>query len=377
MKLLVIHPHLDVLGGSEELTRIMVQEMARRGIEVRIVTARIDWERFSRWNSVDYVFVKRVFNGGKGPERFYELSEAIYRAIESFNPDAVLSMLQETAYIAAVKLFFPDMPCGIYIHFPIEEELSKENIEEFRQMYRFVAFSHRLYYLADVRMVNSLYTARTLYRLFGLEANVVYPAIDWIYIENQVEDLGRKEPTIISVGRFVPQKRFDLLIKVFRDEVKKLCPEAKLVIAGTPDPRYKSYFEKVRSLAEEVKDVEIRVRPSYRELLELYQMSKVYAHLREGEHFGMAPLEGMAQGAIAVLSRVSGIAEVFEPGTELITYGSDDEIGKVLVYALRMDVDTALKIYRRIRAKISFFTPSRFVSEVCGYLRAAIEARPR
>ncbi len=45
------------------------------------------------------------------------------------------------------------------------------------------------------------------------------------------------------------------------------------------------------------------------ELLKLLQDSRIYVHLMEGEHFGIAPVEGLASGCVTMVHNSGGMKE--------------------------------------------------------------------
>ena len=46
MRLMIIHPHLDVVGGSEILTQILIYELAKMGIDIMVLTRNRNVDRF-------------------------------------------------------------------------------------------------------------------------------------------------------------------------------------------------------------------------------------------------------------------------------------------------------------------------------------------
>jgi len=368
-RLLVIHPHLSVIGGSEELTRMLIEELSSMDFEVGVVT------REPRELPESVPVWRIVKGGGYGvAARLSEVLQSLSEALHEFEPDACLVMIHEPVYAAAIKMISPGTPVGIYIHFPIEEEVTERNVDSFYEMHRFPIFEPRMYLLPDVHMANSLYTARALYRMFGIEANVVYPCISRVYTDNEPDLDSEREPIILSVGRIVPQKNHEAIIRAFR-VVRSEVPDARLVIVGSVDPRYENYFRRIQRLVEETRGVELEVSPPRDRLLELYRRADVYVHARLGEHFGLAPLEAMSQGAIVVAHESLGLLEILNPGREVLVYRRFSELGKAIVRALRMPIEEKRAVRLRARSRALYFSQDRFAKEVIGYLRAATEVR--
>ncbi len=367
--LLIIHPHLDVLGGSERLTQILINELSRVGCEVVVLS-----RGFSRWfkevEGVHYIKLRHGFlEGDLRLSKLADLYVSVSEVIKEFEPGHVLSMIQEPVYLVLAKLADPKVRTAIYIHFPIEEEVTEENLPKFIEMYRFPGLYESMYTIADLKLTNSNYTARVLYDKFGLESNVIYPAIPWDYYVKEPDLSWDPGPRIISVGRFVPHKRLDKLVRLFRERIKPEVREASLTVVGVPDERYRDYHEELRELAESTEDVELISRPlEPKELAKLYGESKAYVHLRIGEHFGMAPVEAMSQGTVPVLPLKSGLAELLTHGWDGFTYLNDEELLKYVLKVLKMRGSEYLEMRKRAYRKSLYFTPDRFASDLRNYL---------
>ncbi len=382
MRILLIHPHLNFYGGSERLTGILVGELARKGHEVTVVTHSRAPQWFPDVGEARYVDLRPRVERRTGIEHldyFVGAVESIAQAVRLAEPEAALATIQEPAYLLAVKLAVPTMGTAMYIHFPVEEELTRENVPLFLRNFRFPGLYEVFYGVPEVVMVNSRYTAAALYDMFDVRPDVVYPTIAWPFYTS-IPDLKRhRDNVVLSVGRFVPQKRFDVLIEMFRARIKPVVPDARLVIVGTYDERNAWYMDRVKSLADSTKDVELydTVLPDAK-LVQLYQEAKVYVHMRIGEHFGMAPLEAMAQGAIAVVSRSSGLVEVINDGEEALTAGTDEEYASAILRVLRMGNDELSEMRQKARMKAWLFNPDRFANEILANLEVArVKARRR
>ena len=374
VKILIIHPHLDALGGSEVLTSILVRELQIFGHELVVVSRARRADLFPDKSKIKYVYFRKVQETGDIVfDRIKSILTTVHHAITKYKPDVILIMIQEPVYALISKLIKPSVGVAMYIHFPFEEELTLEKIKIFLEMYRFPGRYESLFHIADLHMTNSAYTARALHVNFRIESNIVYPAIFWDYYEEEPALTKIPGPNIISVGRFVPHKRLDVLIKLFKDIVKKEVPEAELTIVGIPDPRYREYYESIKELAESVKDVTLidrALKPL--EMIEVYRSARVYVHMRVGEHFGMAPLEAMSQGAVPVVPRQSGFAEVIKHGISGYTYESDEECIKYVIDLLKKSKSSYYKMRRRSYIRSLLFMPDRFAAELEGYLRILV-----
>jgi glycosyltransferase involved in cell wall biosynthesis len=126
-----------------------------------------------------------------------------------------------------------------------------------------------------------------------------------------------ESPFLLYVGRLLPHKGVDWLIR-------SLPEGARLVVAGRPDPNAGEYMDLLRSLASE-QDVEFILDASDAEVAKLYRSAwaVVLPSLEEDafgrrrrvpELFGLTPVEAMASGTPAVVSKVASLPELVRDG---------------------------------------------------------------
>jgi glycosyltransferase involved in cell wall biosynthesis len=133
-------------------------------------------------------------------------------------------------------------------------------------------------------------------------------------------DLGRFRPlprsqvghVILFVGRLVPQKGVDVLLRAFATVLRK-CPGIRLVIAG--DGYQRLYLERLSrhlGLPPHVEFLGWQTGPA---LARLYQAAEIVVVPSMYEPFGLVALEAMACGRPVVASRTGGLAEVVADGS--------------------------------------------------------------
>ncbi len=371
MRILVVHPHLHFLGGSEVLTKILVYGLADLGHEVVVLSRSFREDLFRPAKRVALEEFRVVDEGDTVEARLVNILHTFTEVFRKYGELLPFIMIQEPIYAALLKAVKPGAGVGMYIHFPREEELTPENRRRFLQNYRFPNMYDCFYRVADLHLTNSNYTARALYKFYGIPSNVVYPAIPREYFEAGEEFEARdREPRIISVARFVPQKRLDLLIQWFRDRVRREVPDAQLLIVGIPDRRYVDHYKRIKELASSTEGVELIDRPMKpAELAKHYRRSKVYVHLRIGEHFGMAPVEAMTQATIPVVPRRSGLAELIINGHNGYAYETDEEALNTIIKILKMGGEEYVRIAKNSWRTSWNFTPMNFASAIANYLK--------
>lgn len=365
-RVLVIHPHLDIKGGSERLTRILVNELVKRGFDVHIVTGRIDFDWFHGKFTV-HLIPDEV----KSPDSVIEFISTVVKDVK---PDFVIDMIQESYFLHGVKKVSKDILTCMYVHFPIDEEIDEKKVESYRKLRRYPQLTIKYLDDVDLMFANSRRTALVTELVWGSRPIVVYPSLDEVFFIEKPPLEVERDKVIIYVGRFVILKRQDTLILMFKF-VKEKVPEAKLLLVGTADPRHLDYLEHVKDVADKVKDVELIHSVKDEELIKYYRLAKVYVHPRIGEHFGLAPIEAMSQGTPPIIHSTCGVTEVTKHGVDAFFAKSDVEIIKYMIHVLKMDRDTWFKLQKAAYETSQFFKPQRFCDEILKYVVERIEKK--
>ncbi len=361
MRILVIHPHLNVKGGSERLTKILLDGLKDLGEDYRIITSLYDEEWFK-----DHVSRMSLLTPGS---TFEKVMQHVEKVVRKYEPDIAIVMVQDPAYCYMIKNVNPKIRTLMYIHFPIDEEISEENLKEYEYYLRYPRLAPKYLDKADIVVANSRRTKLAVEMLWPYTPRVVYPHIDKIFFECEIseEELKKKESLVIYVGRFVSLKRQDLLLYQFKT-IKERVRNARLALLGYVDPRHREYYEAVKKVYEElqdsIKDVELITSPNDKTLLDYYKISKVYVHLRIGEHFGMAPVEAMSQGTPIVMRLPTGLIEKIENLTYGYFVSTDHEVIKYVTHILLMDSDEYCKIAKRCIEKAREFYYINFAKEI-------------
>jgi glycosyltransferase involved in cell wall biosynthesis len=170
---------------------------------------------------------------------------------------------------------------------------------------------------ADAVFTTSQYAARRLKELYGLRAvNAVIPELidlaRWreLFARNRAEPDPRKF-TVLSVCRFYPRKRLDVLLKAaarLRGEVAGL--EVRIVGGGPEQRRLRRIW---RDLQLESTVVWLGDLPTD-QLAREYQRADVFCLPSVQEGFGIVFLEAMAAGKPVIGARAAAVPEVLPHG---------------------------------------------------------------
>lgn len=155
----------------------------------------------------------------------------------------------------------------------------------------------------------------------------------------------KTEYQLLYVGRCDPYKNLTTLIKALRELKRGSYLNVKLVLAGSPDPRYPEPVELIRELGLDDR-VSWSGYLSDDALVELYRESDLLVHPSRYEGFGLQIIEAMACGTPVVCSNAGSLPEV--AGEAAVMVEPDDVAGFV---AAITDVLTDTAKAHRMREK--------------------------
>lgn len=148
----------------------------------------------------------------------------------------------------------------------------------------------------DAWISNSNFVGERIKKYYGKNAVTIYPGVE----TKEFEKTGKEKESgdyFLAVGRFIPYKKFDLLIESFAKNGLKL----KLAGRG-------SEFEKCKKMAEGVDNIEFLGFVEDKKLPDLYAGAKAFLFPAE-EDFGLTPVEAMSAGIPVIYYDKGGATE--------------------------------------------------------------------
>ncbi len=163
---------------------------------------------------------------------------------------------------------------------------------------------------SDMVVAVSQYTAQMImsrYRIDTAKIRIVHNAFslseDAVFSRHRIF----KGTTVLFLGRITIQKGPDYFLEV-AERVLKQNPDARFIMAGTGDMARKLLR---RSASLKMKNRFLFTGFLNRKQVErMLRASDIYVLPSVSEPFGIAPLEAMAYGVTAIISKQSGVAEV-------------------------------------------------------------------
>ncbi len=228
-------------------------------------------------------------------------------AIEQFDLKEYDLILSSSHCVAKGVLCHPDQLHICYCHTPMRYawDLSLEYLKEAKlekglkgALTKLVLHylrgwdvhsSHRV----DHFIANSRFVARRIRRVYGREADVIYPPVNTEFFQPK----GKKEEFYLVASRLVSYKKIDLIVEAFTT-----MADRKLVVIGD-GPEMK----KIRKIAGP--NIELMGYQSDAVLLEMMQKAKAFVFAAV-EDFGIVPMEAMAAGTPVIALKKGGVVEL-------------------------------------------------------------------
>jgi glycosyltransferase involved in cell wall biosynthesis len=156
------------------------------------------------------------------------------------------------------------------------------------------------------------------------------------------------------VARFIPVKRHEILKRLAAD----LLGYEFVSIGGLIEAE-KEWFSKFKENLPS--NYTLKTNLPGQDLLKILQDSRIYVHLMEGEHFGIAPVEGLASGCVTLVHNSGGMKEFIPDEYRWKNYESlKEKIVKSMEIQDAQWESTRQELWR----KISVLTPENFENSI-------------
>lgn len=167
---------------------------------------------------------------------------------------------------------------------------------------------------AERVLVNSYFSRETVYRIYGIPADVCYLGIDHQMFSPGHSGRGKY---VMTVGSVNPVKGFDFIVESLALVPDSIRPHL-IVVGNFAIPEERHYLEALAQKGEV--SLEFRVMVTNEELVELYRRARMTLYAPVLEPFGLVPLESLACGTPVVGVSEGGVRETIRNGeTGLLT----------------------------------------------------------
>ncbi len=237
---------------------------------------------------------------------------------------------------AKKNVYVLQIPYGEIRQATILAKLLKGNVKEaVKDIYRRVLLNDAR--ASDITLVYSEFVREILHDRHGVNAHVLYPAID------DFAQQEKRENTILSVGRFFRglynDKRYDFMVEAFK-KLRERLPNTSWTyhLAGScgTDSASQQYLEELRAAATG-HPIYFHVNSSYQDLQRCYNQAEIFWHAagygvdekrfpERTEHFGMSTVEAMSAGCVPVVVNRGGQKEIVSHGNSGYLWNTLDEL---------------------------------------------------
>jgi glycosyltransferase involved in cell wall biosynthesis len=258
-----------------------------------------------------------------------------------------------------------------YVHFPeIHYDYARGTLKRKLYLWLFKHWVEQGIDKLDMVFCNSNYTKEAIqlyWKSHGIkEPIVVYPAVN---LEKFWSDkpLSKRKKRVVYVARFIPVKRHEIMKRLAAE-----LPEYDFVSIGGLIDAEKDWF--IRFSQNLPPNYSLKTNLPGPELLNILQDSRIYVHLMEGEHFGIAPVEGLASGCVTIVHNSGGMKEFIPEEFRWETY--DDLKAKIVKYTKDEEANASWDTIRlQLWSKISSLTTENFQSHVWSNVKILIDQK--
>ncbi|HBV5443620.1 TPA: glycosyltransferase family 4 protein, partial [Klebsiella pneumoniae] len=273
----------------------------------------------SLYSVVDYLSEsdRPLFNGKRATTTFIQNMPFAKKRYQKYLPLMPLAIeqldvskhdivLSSSHAVSKGVLTGPDQLHISYVHSPIRYawDLQHQYLKEAGMdsgvkgllakwlLHKIRIWDHRTSNGVDHFIANSKFIARRIKKVYGREADVIYPPVD-------VERFSLcecKDDYYFTASRMVPYKRMDLIVEAFSH-----MPDKKLVVIGDG-----SEMDKIKSKA--TKNIEILGYQPNSVMQEHMRQAKAFVFAAE-EDFGITPVEAQACGTPVIAFGKGGALE--------------------------------------------------------------------
>jgi glycosyltransferase involved in cell wall biosynthesis len=367
MKVLLVHPRLSVKGGGERVAIHSILAAIKAGHEVSLVSEEFDEANFEDFYGCPGLFDKvnrsyyPTFKPVLGPRVLLYQRLAYHwfriRGILSRDSFDIVLSTQDIGYAPSTRV-----PVIQYCYFPEYFSHLQSSPSPMWRLYYQLASA---YYRNRVRRVRTLlsvseYTRGFIKKKWGRDSLTLYPPCP-VEAYSDLSKVQARENLAVTVGRFVPEKRFHLFV-----ELARMVPNTRFVAIGSLSEGGSPYYELLRRTAPE--NVSFVLSP-LRKVKDLLGKAMAYVHCAENEHFGITIVEAMAAGCVPIVHDSGGPREIVtnEVG---FRWGNLAVAARQIIMLAKNDKLRG-ELSAASSARAQEFRPEVFESAVVGVLRGS------
>ncbi|MDP3993630.1 MAG: glycosyltransferase family 4 protein [Candidatus Doudnabacteria bacterium] len=371
-------------GGPATYTKLLAEELVRRGHDVTVTT----YSNYSKFDGDSGFKIARVKRSFFKPLHYYRY----YRAVKKFGKEAEVIFLQDmvsAGYPASLATKVLGKPYVVKVtgdyswERAYAEGLTKLATDDFQKL---LVYPKKISKIRDVQIrvckdarivITPAEYLKIIVAGWGVKPErirVVYNSIKMTEMPDRVElrrRLNLEGTVLVSAGRLVKLRRFDRLIELMPEIVKKV-PNAKLVIVGGGPEYAASLMQMVaqRGLTSavtftgKIDPLNVREYVAASDLVIVNSIQEGLSHLI---------LEALACGTPVVATDVGGTPEIIQHEETGLLFPPEDE-NKLLASIFRVLFDEGLRQRLQTAGKALIetkFSMAKMVDETLNILERA------
>ncbi len=364
---LVVHPYLDIYGGGERVCHNVIKTLVAHGQKVELLTFDFDAGRYSDIVGEDFPKEVAVHSMGRRigvspPFTIYKRHRNFVKLLKKYRSRLEYDYLFSTQSSSPFEpVFLSKAKKNIaYVHFPeIHYDYARSGLKRRLYLWLFKKWVDKGIGRLDVVFCNSNYTKEMILRYWKShevkDPVVVYPPVNLDKFWSD-KPLTQRCKRVTYVARFIPVKRHEIMKRLAVD-----LPAYEFVSVGGLIDAEKAWFNK---FSENLPlNYSLKTNLPGSELRDILHYSRIYVHLMEGEHFGIAPVEGLASGCVTLVHNSGGMKEFIPDEFRWETY--DDLKQKIIRYMEDEEASANWQNNRQLLwAKISVLNPEAFQNKI-------------
>jgi glycosyltransferase involved in cell wall biosynthesis len=253
-----------------------------------------------------------------------------------------------------------------YVHFP-EVHFSYDHSSSKRKAYLwlFKKWVEQGINKLDLVLCNSNYTKENIERYWsnsGVKTPVVvYPPVNLanLWCDKPLPERQRK---VVYVARFISTKRHELMKRLATE-----LPNYEFVSIGGLTEAEREWFSQFSQNLPP--NYSLKTNLPDTDLIQTLQDSRVYVHLMEGEHFGIAPIEAVASGCATLVHNSGGMKEFIPDEFRWQTY----EDLKMKIIQFMESTESWENKRRELWDKIAPLNPETFQDNIWWHVQKLIQ----
>jgi len=337
LKIAVCHHFLEVGGGGERLTVSMVEALASRGHEIKLILIRkpkgeVIQRLFSK--KLRGVRVTTLVPFGISLfslyQKFFSALPLVFRVK---NVDLVFVANTLVPYEISRRIL--RKKTILFVHTPPVPENNNVPPPYDKRLHGKIYYYGSLFLRRRIRrfppdvdllLCNSTFTKQTIKKVWGLDAKVIFPPVS---TKDFYGELGfdKRGDYVVSVGRIAPEKRIEHQV-----EAISKTPYRLKVVGSTLLRLYATYYNELRRKISDSglsAKVSFETNVPFRRLRQLLSNAKIYVHTMLEEHFGISIVEAMASGCPVIMHGSGGAwTDIADNGKYAIGYRSPNDLAE-------------------------------------------------